>query len=85
MKHRQMSSSILGCLAVPTEGSYHLLGEDVAKLSPDKLASIRNEKIGFIFQDFNLLEGLSACENVMLPLSYRGVKRSTAKKEHLKN
>ena len=65
--------NMLGCLDVPTSGSYKLDGEEVSKLKDDKLAEIRNFKIGFIFQKFNLLQKLSALENVELPLVYQGV------------
>ncbi|MGN0678919.1 MAG: ABC transporter ATP-binding protein [Oscillospiraceae bacterium] len=73
--------NILGCLDVPTTGEYRLDGEDVAKLSDNSLSSIRSEKIGFIFQNFNLVAGLTALENVELPLLYRRIpkqKRSEA-------
>lgn len=65
--------NMLGCLDISDEGSYLLDGQEVRKLSDNKLASIRNEKIGFIFQNFNLLPKLSALENVELPLIYRGL------------
>ena len=77
-------SSILGCLATPTKGQYYLMEQDISQLSSNKLATIRNQKIGFIFQDFNLLDGLTAVENVMLPLFYDGVSRGEAKKRALK-
>lgn len=68
--------NILGCLDVPTGGSYLLNGQDVAKMSDDELSDIRNREIGFIFQGFNLIPNLTAKENVELPLIYRGVARS---------
>lgn len=65
--------NMLGCLDIANEGDYFLDGQEVRKLSDNRLAQIRNEKIGFIFQNFNLLPKLSAVENVELPLIYRGV------------
>ena len=69
--------NMLGCLDVPTSGTYILNGQDVSGLTDDQLSDIRNREIGFIFQGFNLIAGLTALENVELPLIYRGV----AKKE----
>jgi putative ABC transport system ATP-binding protein len=68
--------NLLGLLDHPTSGSYDLDGRDVAKLSEDDLAQIRNEKIGFIFQSFNLLNRTSALDNVALPLIYAGVSKT---------
>lgn len=65
--------NILGCLDAPTAGSYLLDGEDVSRLPDDRLSEIRSVKIGFIFQSFNLIAGLTALENVELPLVYRRV------------
>ena len=62
--------AILGCLDSPTSGAYHLDGTDVAKMRDDQLAAVRNKKIGFVFQQFNLLARTSALENVELPLLY---------------
>ncbi len=64
---------ILGCLDVPTDGRFLLAGEDVATLSEDQLAEARNRRIGFVFQQFNLLAYLTAWRNVELPLVYAGV------------
>src|SRR5215469_13253063 len=60
----------LGCLDRPTGGSYRLAGEEVAGLSPDQLARLRNRRIGFVFQNFNLLSRTTALENVEAPLLY---------------
>jgi putative ABC transport system ATP-binding protein len=66
--------NILGCLDQPSEGEYWLAGEEVEKMTQDQLASIRNRRIGFVFQQFNLLPRTSALENVELPMVYAGVK-----------
>jgi len=68
--------SLLGCLDQPTSGSYELAGRETATLSPDDLARVRNASIGFVFQSFNLIDGLTAAENVSLPLRYRGLPRA---------
>ncbi len=65
--------NILGCLDAPTAGRYFLDERDVGRLSEDELSEIRSRKIGFIFQNFNLIAGLTALENVELPLLYRKI------------
>lgn len=67
--------NILGCLDSPTEGSYILNGTDVSKMDDSKLADVRNNEIGFVFQSFNLLPKYSSLENVALPLIYAGVSK----------
>lgn len=65
--------NILGCLDTPTNGRYRLNGIDIGSLRSDRLAEIRNQNIGFVFQSFNLIPRTSALENVQLPLFYRGL------------
>ena len=65
--------NLLGCLDRPTRGSYRLAGRDVAELTPDERAELRNREIGFVFQAFNLIPRMSALENVEIPLVYCGV------------
>ena len=67
--------NILGCLDRPTTGSYCLNGDEVATLSDDELAFVRNKQIGFVFQSFNLLTKLTAVENVALPMIYAGMNK----------
>ena len=67
--------NIIGCLDVPTAGTYKLNGRDVGRMSRDELAEVRNELLGFIFQQYNLLPKLSLMENVEVPLVYAGVPR----------
>jgi putative ABC transport system ATP-binding protein len=68
--------NIVGCLDRPTEGTYQLAGQDTSRMTDNELSTIRNERIGFIFQTFNLLPRLSALQNVELPLVYRGLPAS---------
>ena len=73
--------NIIGCLDVASSGNYELNKENISKLKSNELASIRNKKIGFIFQSFNLLSRLNALENVMLPLLYSG--KSSSERNNL--
>lgn len=75
---------LMGCLDTPTEGDYFLDGENVSDLSAEELAVVRNRKIGFVFQDFDLLPNLTAAENVALPLIYGGIRESEALERALK-
>ena len=68
--------NIIGCLDVPTQGTYRLNGRDVGKMNRNELAAIRNEMLGFIFQQYNLLPKLNLMENVEVPLVYAGVSRA---------
>ena len=72
--------NMLGCLDVPTSGKYYLNGTDVSTMKDNDLSVVRNKEIGFIFQGFNLIENLTAIENVELPLIYRGIDRRTRRK-----
>ena len=72
--------NIIGCLDIPDEGEYTLDGEDITESSERSLALIRSRKIGFVFQQFNLIQKLNALENVELPLLYQGISSSEAKK-----
>jgi len=67
---------IIGCLDVPTSGRYRLAGQDVGRMNENQLAEVRNRRIGFVFQQFNLLASMSAWRNVELPLVYSGVDRA---------
>ncbi|WP_283811713.1 ABC transporter ATP-binding protein [Bradyrhizobium hipponense] len=67
--------NLLGCLDAPSSGTYHLAGQDVLRLSSNKLAAVRNTSIGFVFQQFNLLARATALENVELPMVYAGLRR----------
>jgi putative ABC transport system ATP-binding protein len=75
--------NILGCLDLPTSGEYRLAGEEVEAMAQDQLASIRNRRIGFVFQQFNLLPRTSALENVELPMLYAGVKAGARRERAL--
>ncbi|MCW2752427.1 MAG: transporter [Aeromicrobium sp.] len=68
--------NILGCLDVPTSGTYHLAGQDVSTMTEAELAEVRNRRIGFVFQQFHLLSSMTALRNVELPLVYAGVPRA---------
>lgn len=72
--------NMLGCLDTPTSGKYVLDGQDVASMTDNQLADVRNKEIGFIFQGFNLISNLDAVGNVELPLVYRGVSKNERKK-----
>ena len=72
--------NMLGCLDVPTSGSYILDGKDVARMKPDELARVRRDSLGFVFQGFNLLARTTALENVELPMVYSGVPSGERKK-----
>ena len=67
--------NIIGCLDVPTTGTYLLNGENISRAGENRLADIRNQTLGFVFQSFNLMPKMTACENVALPLLYAGVSR----------
>lgn len=75
--------NILGCLDTPTSGRYWLTGRDIARLSDDELARVRNRNIGFVFQGFNLLKRMTALDNVAAPLLYAGVSRSESRRRAL--
>lgn len=72
--------NIIGCLDKPSRGEYFIEEEKVSNFSDDDLADLRNQKIGFVFQNFNLLPKLSILDNVCLPLIYSGVSKMNAKK-----
>jgi putative ABC transport system ATP-binding protein len=68
--------NILGCLDRPSDGTYRLAGDDVSRLDDDRLSAIRNRRLGFVFQSFNLIQQLTVLENVEVPLLYAGVPRA---------
>jgi len=70
---KSTAMNMIGCLDLPTSGSYSIDGFDVSRLSDDQMAELRNQKIGFVFQNFNLLSKTTALENVELPMMYAGV------------
>lgn len=72
--------NMIGCLDQPTSGEYFLEGRDVSEIPDKEISVIRNSKIGFIFQGFNLIPAMNAIENVSLPLLYRGISKSDRKK-----
>src|SRR5690242_13199152 len=74
---------IVGCLDRPTSGQYFLDGQDVSTMSKNELAVVRNKKIGFVFQGFNLLSRTSALDNVELPLLYGGTTMKTAERHRV--
>jgi putative ABC transport system ATP-binding protein len=74
---------IIGCLDVPTSGRYFLAGELVSEMSPRQLARVRNERIGFVFQSFNLLPRASVLRNVELPMTYAGMSRAERRERAL--
>lgn len=76
--------NLLGCLDTPTSGAYELAGDKVSSLSKDALATIRNKRIGFVFQQFNLLPRTSAVDNVELPLLYAGVPATERRERAMK-
>lgn len=76
--------NIIGCLDVPTSGQYILEGTDVSTMHDDRLSEIRNKKLGFIFQQYNLIQGISILENVELPLLYAGLSKAERKEKAMK-
>lgn len=76
--------NIIGCLDVPTRGTYCINGENVSDMKPDELAEIRNKMLGFIFQQYNLIAKLTVLENVELPLIYAGVRAHERKERALR-
>ncbi len=76
--------NMIGCLDTQSEGEYYLDGTNIKEMSDNKLSSIRNREIGFIFQGFNLISSLTAAENVELPLIYRGLSKQTRKELSMK-
>ncbi len=77
---KSTAMNLVGCLDVPTRGEIYLAGQNISKLSESDLAQIRGRKIGFIFQKFNLIETLTAIENVTLPMTFQGIPEAERKK-----
>jgi len=77
---KSTAMNMVGCLDVPTRGHIYLDGKDISKMRESDLAQIRGKKIGFIFQSFNLMQNLTALENVMLPMTFQGVPRRQREK-----
>ena len=78
---KSTAMNMVGCLDVPTRGRILLAGQDISKLTESDLAQIRGKRIGFIFQTFNLMPGLTALENVMLPMTFQGVHKDLREKK----
>ncbi|MCX6818214.1 MAG: ABC transporter ATP-binding protein [Candidatus Aenigmarchaeota archaeon] len=76
--------NLVGCLDLPTKGGIYLDGHNIANLDESKLAQIRGQKIGFVFQQFNLIPNLTALENVMLPLAFQGIDDTVAEAKAMK-
>jgi len=77
---KSTAMNLIGCLDIPTKGTVYLDGQDISKLGESELAQIRGRKIGFIFQQFNLINTLSALQNVMLPMMFQGISVSERRK-----
>jgi len=77
---KSTAMNLIGCLDIPSKGKIYLDGQDISKLAESDLAQIRGRKIGFIFQQFNLINTLSAMENVMLPMIFQGIPEQERKK-----
>ncbi len=81
---KSTAMNLIGCLDIPSKGSVYLNGQDISKLHESDLAQIRGRKIGFIFQQFNLINTLTALENVMLPMMFQGVPEDERRKRATK-
>ena len=82
---KSTAMNIIGCLDVPTSGTYRLLGKDVSHMNDNELAELRNNTLGFIFQQYNLIPKLNILENVELPLVYKGVKKAERERKALES